>query len=155
MIRSGSTLQYQIAADLVESKGQGYRIGFVENCEQLKAAVERRSGFVVAKCHWPLAGLDALDCDVRYIYIYRDTRIHLMKCFELPKFVDLPVEPQEASEISQKFSRESQKKRIAEADYERYRIEAGRPDAPDPESLLKENHIGNDRSGMRPTALTW
>ncbi len=53
MIRSGSTLQYQVVSDLVEQRGLGQRAGFVESktFSNVRARLENADGLTVIKVH--------------------------------------------------------------------------------------------------------
>jgi len=78
MIRSASTLQYQVVAELVERYGIGGRVGFAD--QQSVSAVlrdaEKISGFAVIKVHEVLPELDRRmqQEHPRCFYTFRDLR---------------------------------------------------------------------------------
>ena len=78
MIRSGSTLQYQIAAELVEQTGVGYRISWTPETEF--PLIEKRHrdvpGHKVFKTHTFTPDFERLcrEHDARVLYSYRDLR---------------------------------------------------------------------------------
>ncbi len=74
MPRSGSTLQYQIACELIEAAGAGRRPGTWPSPIEPEMARMPRPVHV-AKLHDPDPRLDALDPRwTRYVYVYRDVR---------------------------------------------------------------------------------
>jgi Sulfotransferase domain len=78
MIRSGSTLQYQIAAELVEQSGAGYRISWVPEAEFPLIENRHRDlpGHKVFKAHTVTPDFERLcrEHDARVLYSYRDLR---------------------------------------------------------------------------------
>ena len=91
MIRSASTLQYQVVVDLVKRNGLGQSIGFVDKqtVSELLQNLERVVGFAVAKTHEPLPEFDVLIQKglVRPLYAFRDLRavaLSVMRKWEIP-----------------------------------------------------------------------
>jgi hypothetical protein len=91
MIRSASTLQYQVVVDLVRRKGLGQSIGFVDKqtVSEVLQNLERVVGFAVAKTHELLPEFDALIQQgmVRPLYTFRDLRavaLSVMRKWEIP-----------------------------------------------------------------------
>lgn len=78
MKRSGSTLQYQLTAHLVEAAGLGQRVGWTrpEEFAHLKAAHEGDPGLKVCKVHnyGDALGAEFATGNARGVYIYRDLR---------------------------------------------------------------------------------
>jgi hypothetical protein len=78
MIRSGSTLQYQVVADLLEQRGLGQRAGFVEkkNFRQVRAQLENMTGLSVIKIHDFLPEIEPwLKLEkTKIFYTFRDLR---------------------------------------------------------------------------------
>ena len=78
MLRSASTVQYQLTADIVESLGIGRRLGFYDKnnfSDLIKQARDERVIYVV-KCHWfyKEAGELIRNRKAKAIYIHRDMR---------------------------------------------------------------------------------
>jgi hypothetical protein len=78
MRRSGSTLQYQVIAELIERNGLGRRIGFADQQSVSWALQEARatSGFAVIKTHEPWVEFDHAIArgNLRLFYTFRDLR---------------------------------------------------------------------------------
>jgi hypothetical protein len=81
MNRAGSTVQYQIVVELIESNHLGLSIGWIENVnsqalEILHNAIERKDKFLVIKCHryTPTAAALVEAGFAKAVYIYRDLR---------------------------------------------------------------------------------
>ena len=80
MPRSGSTLHYQLTAELVESQGVGKRVGFVDPLSLealgLLANAESDDKFLVVKCHnYSERAAELISSGKgKAIYIYRDIR---------------------------------------------------------------------------------
>lgn len=95
MIRSASTLQYQIAADLVERHAVGFRVGYVSE-DEFKPVFERhdqQAGLKVFKAHVCTEEFQRLFKERRAkgIYSYRDIRdvaVSAVRKFEM-SFEDL------------------------------------------------------------------
>jgi hypothetical protein len=91
MIRSASTLQYQVVVDLVRRNGLGQSIGFADRQSVSEILEKQQSvvGFAVAKTHEILPELDALIQQdlVRPLYTFRDLRavaLSVMRKWEIP-----------------------------------------------------------------------
>jgi len=91
MIRSASTLQYQVVVDLINRNGLGRSIGFADrqNISEVLPKLERIVGFAVAKAHEALPEFDALIQQdlVRLFYTFRDLRavaLSVMRKWEIP-----------------------------------------------------------------------
>ncbi len=91
MIRSASTLQYQVVADLIERNGLGQRIGFAdrESLSEIVQRFERVEGFAIVKAHEILPLVDALIAQgrIRLFYTFRDLRavaLSVMRKWEIP-----------------------------------------------------------------------
>jgi hypothetical protein len=91
MIRSGSTLQYQVVADLIEERGLGHRVGFIEpkNFAEARPKIENEEGYVVVKMHEFMPELAPwLERDeTRIFYTYRDLRsvaVSVMRKWNIP-----------------------------------------------------------------------
>src|SRR5580692_10544334 len=78
MLRAASTLQYQIASDLVERAGLGQRVGWLEggDLERAVGGNDRKGQLLVLKTHSYDSALGGmLDAgDARALYSYRDLR---------------------------------------------------------------------------------
>ena len=80
MPRSGSTVHYQLTADLVESQGIGKRVGYVDplSLEALESLENEESDdkFLVVKCHnYSEQAADLISSGKgKAIYVYRDIR---------------------------------------------------------------------------------
>ncbi|MGD1828395.1 MAG: sulfotransferase domain-containing protein, partial [Spirochaetaceae bacterium] len=77
MIRSGSTLQYQIVSELIEKCGFGRSIGWVppEKIDTIIDASYDDSNFIVVKSHDVTNKMLSLSKEkVKFFYIYRDIR---------------------------------------------------------------------------------
>lgn len=78
MIRSASTVQYQLVADIVESLGVGRRLGFYDkdNFNELMKQAHDDQVMYVVKCHWfyQEAGELIRNRKAKAIYIHRDVR---------------------------------------------------------------------------------
>ncbi len=79
MMRSGSTLQFNLANALVEELKVGVSAGFFYQAEQFTEAVTKdhdRSKWQVIKCHYWWREVEALQQEppVKFIYCYRDLR---------------------------------------------------------------------------------
>lgn len=76
MKRSGSTLQYQLTAHLVETAGLGRRIGWTERFSDAQAQATTISGWKVYKNHNYEAaiGAEMAQGHGKGLYIYRDLR---------------------------------------------------------------------------------
>lgn len=76
MLRSGSTLQYQLACSLVEATGRGRGLGWIGN--GVFRELDEPGALHVVKVHSPeqLDGIEAAlrSGEARYIYSYRDLR---------------------------------------------------------------------------------
>ena len=90
MMRSGSTLQYQLAAEIVESSGLGNRMGWVDsgNIQKIKNHYLNQEMFHIVKCHNYLDESTEifLNGEAKAIYVYRDIRdvvVSLMNKFNL------------------------------------------------------------------------
>lgn len=91
MIRSASTLQYQVVVDLVRRNGLGQSIGFADRQSVSEILEKQQSvvGFAVAKTHEIIPELDALIQQdlVRPLYTFRDLRavaLSVMRKWEIP-----------------------------------------------------------------------
>jgi hypothetical protein len=91
MIRSGSTLQYQIVSDLLEQRGLGRRAGFVESktFPEFRSRLVGANGFSVVKAHEYIPELEPwLKQDTtRVFYTYRDLRavaVSVMRKWDIP-----------------------------------------------------------------------
>lgn len=95
MIRSGSTLQYQVLADLIEQRGLGQRVGFVDKktFREVRSPFAGVSGLSVVKIHDFLPEIEPwlkLE-ESRIFYTYRDLRsvaVSVMRIWKIP-FADL------------------------------------------------------------------
>jgi len=78
MYRSASTLQYQIIAEILESRGLGTRIGWAkpEHFPQVKKEHEQYKGYKIFKCHefTPAITREFKEGNALGLYIYRDVR---------------------------------------------------------------------------------
>lgn len=78
MRRSGSTLQYQLTANIVESRGIGRALGWVEPQQfpQLRASHIGEKGLLVVKCHTYVREAAELFSrrEAKAIYVHRDIR---------------------------------------------------------------------------------
>lgn len=78
MLRSGSTLQYQLTAELAESANIGKRLGYVDRHDFLQMSEKENSdnNMLVVKCHSFLPEAKGLikDGKAKAIYVYRDVR---------------------------------------------------------------------------------
>jgi tetratricopeptide (TPR) repeat protein len=81
MNRGGSTLQYQIVTELLETRNLGISIGWIDRptpqvLKTLDNVARRKDKFVVVKCHeyTPEAAQYIRDGFAKGIYIYRDLR---------------------------------------------------------------------------------
>lgn len=81
MVRSGSTVQYQIAVELIESHNLGMTIGWISNPDAeilavLQSATKRRDKYLILKCHdYTAAAGQLVQLGVaKAVYIYRDLR---------------------------------------------------------------------------------
>jgi hypothetical protein len=76
MKRSGSTLQFQLTAHLVEQTGQGERLGWAERFEEAVAQSEGIAGWKVYKTHnySPAMGAMLTRGEAKGVYVYRDLR---------------------------------------------------------------------------------
>ena len=78
MIRSGSTLQYQLTAEIVEKLGNGKRLGFVNNesFKELQKKEDPEKEMLVVKSHYFLQGANNCIKEGRgkAVYVYRDVR---------------------------------------------------------------------------------
>ncbi|HEY9662008.1 MAG TPA: sulfotransferase domain-containing protein [Allocoleopsis sp.] len=81
MVRSGSTVQYQIAVELVESHNLGMTIGWISNpnseiLEVLQSVTKRRDKYLILKCHdYTTAAGQLVELGAaKAVYIYRDLR---------------------------------------------------------------------------------
>jgi hypothetical protein len=91
MIRSASTVQYQVVADLVRRNGLGQSIGFADrqSIAEVLQKLQTVVGFAVAKTHEVLPELEALIQQdlVRPFYTFRDLRavaLSVMRKWEIP-----------------------------------------------------------------------
>lgn len=91
MIRSGSTLQYQVVAELVERHDLGRRAGFIDdqNAADILASTRTTPGMAVLKAHQIIPELRAAleQGNARLFYTYRDLRavaVSAMRKWELP-----------------------------------------------------------------------
>jgi hypothetical protein len=91
MIRSGSTLQYQVVAELVERNQRGRRAGFIDeqNAADALAGARATAGMVVLKTHQLIPELRAAaqQGNARVLYTFRDLRavaVSAMRKWELP-----------------------------------------------------------------------
>jgi hypothetical protein len=91
MIRSASTLQYQVVVDLVRRNGLGQSIGFADrqSVSEVLEKLQGVDGFAVAKAHEVLPEFDALvqEEPVRPLYTFRDLRavaLSVMRKWEIP-----------------------------------------------------------------------
>ena len=91
MIRSGSTLQYQVIAELVERHQLGRRAGFVDdqNVADVLASARATPGMAVLKAHRLIAELRTSleQGNAHLFYTYRDLRavaVSAMRKWELP-----------------------------------------------------------------------
>ncbi len=91
MIRSGSTVQYQVVAELVERHQLGRRAGFVDdqNVADILASARTTPGMAVLKSHELIPELrSALEQgNLRLFYTFRDLRavaVSAMRKWELP-----------------------------------------------------------------------
>lgn len=81
MARSGSTVQYQIASDLVESRSLGMAIGWIGSptrttIDVIRDAARRKDKLLVVKCHDFMPDVVELvkQGNAKALYIYRDIR---------------------------------------------------------------------------------
>lgn len=78
MRRAGSTLQYQLTAEIIESQGVGRPLGWVrpQQIPQLQADYGAKEGFLVVKCHSYIEEATELFSrgEAKAIYVYRDIR---------------------------------------------------------------------------------
>ncbi|MCB8984005.1 MAG: sulfotransferase domain-containing protein [Ardenticatenaceae bacterium] len=78
MMRSGSTLQYQITKDIVETSGTGYALGWIETEDfpMLHKRYEQESRNIVAKTHAYIDGIGEMIIggEAKAIYVHRDIR---------------------------------------------------------------------------------
>lgn len=78
MKRAGSTVQYQLVAEIVERMGLGKRVGFVDqdNVKDLLAATKDRRQLFVAKAHDFFDDFYSVFArnEVKVVYVYRDIR---------------------------------------------------------------------------------
>lgn len=91
MKRSGSTVQYQITREIVETNGLGKALGWVEPAQfpQLKATYTDFHGFLVVKSHRYLETAEDLFMkkQAKAVYVYRDIRdvvISMMEKYQAP-----------------------------------------------------------------------
>jgi Sulfotransferase domain len=91
MIRSASTVQYQVIVDLVKRNGLGQSIGFADRQSVLEVLqkLEKVVGLAVAKTHEVLPEFDALIQQdmVSLLYTFRDLRavaLSVMRKWEIP-----------------------------------------------------------------------
>jgi len=91
MIRSGSTVQYQVVAELVERNSLGRRAGFVDeqNVVDVLADVRAIHGMTVVKAHQLIPQLRTAlqEGTARLFYTFRDLRavaVSAMRKWELP-----------------------------------------------------------------------
>jgi hypothetical protein len=91
MIRSGSTLQYQVVSDLLEERGLGRRVGFVEpnTFREFRSQFEAANGLSVVKIHDFLPEIEPwLKLERSQIfYTYRDLRsvaVSVMRIWNIP-----------------------------------------------------------------------
>jgi hypothetical protein len=91
MIRSGSTLQYQVVSDLIEQRGLGERTGFIEskNFPEFRSRLIGAKGFSVVKVHEYMPELEPWmkQETTRIFYTYRDLRsvaISVMRKWSIP-----------------------------------------------------------------------
>ena len=89
MMRSGSTLQYQLAAEIVELAGVGRRMGWIDSkcIHQIQNRHNRDECFIIAKCHnyFKEVGDIFSRGEAKAIYVYRDLRdviVSLMNKFD-------------------------------------------------------------------------
>ena len=78
MVRSGSTVQYQLTAEIVESVGVGRALGCAEREQfsQLQTQYMGEKGFLVVNCHKYFEEAAELisEGEAKAVYIYRDIR---------------------------------------------------------------------------------
>lgn len=78
MRRAGSTLQYQLTSDIVESKGIGKAMGWItpQQFSQMEAKHATKEGYLVVKCHSYIEEAAELLSRRRAkaVYVYRDVR---------------------------------------------------------------------------------
>lgn len=82
MLRSGSTLQYQLTSKIVESKRVGKRLGFIPVIDRasldslLRSHSVNETDYLVVKCHqYTNEAAELIQNDeVKVIYVYRDIR---------------------------------------------------------------------------------
>lgn len=78
MVRSGSTLQYQLASELVTTTAAGKPLGWISDRQysQLITAHENHAELLITKCHdySSEAGDLVSDGKAKAIYVYRDIR---------------------------------------------------------------------------------
>jgi hypothetical protein len=91
MIRSASTVQYQVVVDLVRRNGLGQSIGFADrqSVSEVLQKLQRVVGLAVAKTHEVFPEFDALIQQdlVSLLYTYRDLRavaLSVMRKWEIP-----------------------------------------------------------------------
>jgi hypothetical protein len=91
MIRSASTLQYQVVADLVKRSRLGQSIGYADrqSIPEVMQKLDRVAGFAVVKTHEVLPELDPFIEQglVRLLYSFRDLRavaLSVMRKWEIP-----------------------------------------------------------------------
>jgi len=91
MIRSGSTVQYQVVAELVERHQLGRRAGFVDdqNVADILASARTTPGMAVLKSHQLIPELRTSieQGNIRLFYTFRDLRavaVSAMRKWELP-----------------------------------------------------------------------
>lgn len=78
MRRAGSTLQYQLVAEIVESLGKGKALGWIEPGQfcRLREEHSGEKGFLVVKCHRYIDEVTDLFLrgEAKAVYVYRDVR---------------------------------------------------------------------------------
>jgi hypothetical protein len=91
MIRSASTVQYQVVVDLVSRNGLGQSIGFADrqSVSEVLQKLQRVVGLAVAKTHEVFPEFDALIQQdmVSLLYTFRDLRavaLSVMRKWEIP-----------------------------------------------------------------------
>lgn len=91
MIRSASTVQYQVVLDLVRRNGLGQSIGFADrqSVSEVLQKLPRVAGLAVAKTHEVFPEFDALIQQdlVSLLYTYRDLRavaLSVMRKWQIP-----------------------------------------------------------------------
>lgn len=88
MIRSGSTVQYQLTAEIIESSKCGMRVPYVPESDFVKIRDNYDSQFTVFKAHVCLPDLsrECLNNGAKVVYSYRDIRdvaVSAMRKFEM------------------------------------------------------------------------